>query len=131
LLRSAHDAAEGGILVTLAEASIGGPYAPSGLGAEIDLEGYAPGIDPESLLYGEDAGRVVLSADPAHSAALAELARERAVPLFRAGRVGSGRLELRVGSRRLSWDVSRLRSIYFEAIPRRMQHADAERSAGE
>jgi phosphoribosylformylglycinamidine synthase len=131
LLRSAHDAAEGGILVALAEASIGGPYAPSGLGAEIDLEAYAPGIEPESLLYGEDAGRVVLSADPAHSASLAALARDHAVPLYRAGRVGGERLELRAGSHRLSWDVARLRSIYFEAIPRRMQHADAERSAGE
>jgi phosphoribosylformylglycinamidine synthase len=131
LLRSAHDAAEGGLLVALAEVTIGGPYAPSGLGAEIDLSGYAPGVEPEGVLYGEDAGRVVLSADPAHSARLAELAGQLGVPLFRAGRVGGGNLELRVGTHRLSWDVARLRRIYFEAIPRRMQYADAERSAGE
>jgi hypothetical protein len=31
----------------------------------------------------------------------------------------------------LSWEVDALRTTYFEAIPRRMQHADAERSAGE
>jgi phosphoribosylformylglycinamidine synthase len=130
-LRSAHDAAEGGLLVTLAEAAIGGAYAASGLGAALDLEGYAPGVDLEALLYGEDAGRVVLSADPANSAALAELARERPVPLFRAGRVGGRTLELRVRSRVFSWDVETLRRTYFEAIPRRMQHADAERSAGE
>ena len=130
-LRSAHDAAEGGLLVTLAEAAIGGAYAASGLGAELELEGYAPGVDLEALLYGEDAGRVVLSADPANSAALAELARERWVPLFRAGRVGGRTLELRVRSRVFSWDVETLRRTYFEAIPRRMQHADAERSAGE
>jgi phosphoribosylformylglycinamidine synthase len=130
-LRSAHDAAEGGLLVTLAEAAIGGAYAASGLGAELDLEGYAPGVDLEALLYGEDAGRVVLSADPANSAALAEVARERSVPLFRAGRVGGRTLELRVRSRVFSWDVETLRRTYFEAIPRRMQHADAERSAGE
>ncbi len=73
----------------------------------------------------------MLSADPAHVAALTELARERGVPLFRAGRVDGGRLELRAGDHLLSWDVARLRRIYFEAIPRRMQHADAERSAGE
>jgi phosphoribosylformylglycinamidine synthase len=130
-LRSAHDAAEGGLLVTLAEAAIGGAYAPSGLGAELDLEGYAPGVDLEGLLYGEDAGRVVLSADPASSAALAELAQERSVPIFRAGRVGGRTLELRARSRGFSWDVETLRRTYFEAIPRRMQHADAERSAGE
>jgi phosphoribosylformylglycinamidine synthase II len=130
LLRSAHDAAEGGLLVTLAEAAIGGPYAGSGHGAELDLRGYAPGVEPDALLYGEDAGRVVLSADSAHSAALAELAREHSVPLFRAGRVGGPKLELHAGPGVLSWDVEALRKTYFEAIPRRMQHADAERSAG-
>jgi phosphoribosylformylglycinamidine synthase len=130
-LRSAHDAAEGGLLVALAEAAIGGPYAPSGLGGKLDLTDYAPGIEPEGLLYGEDHGRVVLSADPAHSAALAALAGACALPLYHAGRVGGGRLELRAGSHVLSWDVANLRRIYFEAIPRRMHHADAERSAGE
>jgi hypothetical protein len=117
--------------VALAEAAIGGPYAPSGLGGKLDLTDYAPGIEPEGLLYGEDHGRVVLSADPAHSAALAALAGACALPLYHAGRVGGGRLELRAGSHVLSWDVANLRRIYFEAIPRRMHHADAERSAGE
>jgi phosphoribosylformylglycinamidine synthase II len=131
LLRSAHDASEGGLLVALAEAAIGGAYAASGFGAELDLSSYAPGVEPVGLLYGEDAGRVVLSADPAHSAALADLAREHSVPLFRAGRVGGPKLELRTGAGVLSWDVEALRRTYFEAIPRRMQHADAERSAGE
>jgi phosphoribosylformylglycinamidine synthase len=131
LLRSAHDASDGGLLVALAEAAIGGGYAPSGLGAEVDLERYAPGVEPDALLYGEDAGRVVVSADPAHSAALAELALEHSVPLYSAGRVGGRKLELRAGSRVLSWDVQALRKTYFEAIPRRMQHADAERSVGE
>ena len=131
LLRSAHDAAEGGLLAALAEAAIGGPYAASGLGAELDLERYAPDLTLEGLLYGEDAGRVVLSADPANGAVLAELARAHAVPLFRAGRTGGSALELRAASRVLSWDVEALRRTYFEAIPRRMQHADAERSAGE
>jgi phosphoribosylformylglycinamidine synthase II len=131
LLRSAHDASEGGLLVTLAEAAIGGPYAPSGLGATLDLEGYAPGVELDGLLYGEDAGRVVLSAAPHRVAALAALAQTHAVPLFRAGLVGGTALELRAGSRVFDWDVATLRRTYFEAIPRRMQHADAERSAGE
>jgi phosphoribosylformylglycinamidine synthase II len=131
LLRSAHDAAEGGLLVAIAEAAMGSAYAPSGLGVTLDLERYAPGIEPEGLLYGEDAGRVVISADPAHSAALTALAREHSVPLFHTGRVGGRTLELRAGSGVLSWDVDALRRAYFEAIPRRMQHADAERSAGE
>jgi hypothetical protein len=110
---------------------MGGAYAPSGLGATLDLERYAPGVESDGLLYGEDAGRVVVSVDPVHSAALTALAREHSVPLFRAGRVGGRTLELRAGAGVLSWDVDVLRRTYFEAIPRRMQHADAERSAGE
>ncbi len=131
LLRSAHDAAEGGLLVALAEAAMGSAYAPSGLGATLDLERYAPGVESEGLLYSEDAGRVVVSADPANTATLTALGREHSVPLFRAGRVGGRTLELHARSGVLSWDVNALRRTYFEAIPRRMQHADAERSAGE
>ena len=131
LLRSAHDVSEGGLLVALAEATIGGPYAAGVVGAELDLEGYAPGVELEALLYGEDAGRVVVSADPARAGTRAELARRHGVPLFRAGRTGGTRLELRAGSRVFSWVLESLRKTYYEAIPRRMQHADAERSAGE
>jgi phosphoribosylformylglycinamidine synthase len=130
LLRSAHDTSEGGLLVALAEAAMGGPYAGI-VGAELDLEDYAPGVELDALLYGEDAGRVVVSADPARADAVAELARRHGVPLFRAGRTGGTRLELRAGSRVFTWALESLRKTYFEAIPRRMQHADAERSAGE
>jgi phosphoribosylformylglycinamidine synthase II len=131
LLRSAHDASEGGLLVTLAEAAIGGPYAEGVVGAELDLTDYAPGLELDALLYSEDAGRVVVSAVPTSTAALTDLARRHQVPLFRAGRTGGTRLELRTGPRLFSWVVESLRKTYFEAIPRRMQHADAERSAGE
>jgi phosphoribosylformylglycinamidine (FGAM) synthase-like enzyme len=133
LLRSAHDASEGGLAVTLAEAAMGGPYSPEGLGASVDLAAHAPGVPPEGLLYGEDAGRIVVSAAPDRVAALEALAAEHGVPVSRAGRVGppSGNLELRVGGSVLSWPIPTLRRIYFEAIPRRMQHPDVDRSAGE
>ncbi|HEU5039307.1 MAG TPA: phosphoribosylformylglycinamidine synthase subunit PurL, partial [Gemmatimonadales bacterium] len=133
LLRSAHDCSEGGLLVALAEAAIGGPYAAGPLGARLDLAGYADGVAPEALLYAEDAGRVVVSADPGSVEGLLALAREHGVPAFPAGRVGSaaGALELAAGGSVLSWDSVTLRRIYFEAIPRRMQHPDVDRSAGE
>jgi phosphoribosylformylglycinamidine synthase len=130
LLRSAHDVSEGGLLVALAEAAMGRPYAAA-VGASLELESYARGVELEGLLYGEDAGRVVVSGDPAHRDALVQLARWHQVPLFRAGRTGGSRLELRAGSRVFSWVLESLRKTYFEAIPRRMQYADAERSAGE
>jgi phosphoribosylformylglycinamidine synthase len=133
LLRSAHDCAEGGLLVALAEAAIGGPYAPGGMGAALDLTGYAAGIPLEGLLYGEDGARAVVSAAPGDVEPLLGLAREHGVPAVRAGRVGEpgGTLELRVDGRVFSWGIGALRQTYFEAIPRRMQHPDVDRSAGE
>ena len=133
LLQSAHDASEGGLAVALAEAALGGPYAAEGLGASVDLGAHAPGVPPEALLYGEDAGRVVVSVVPARVTALEALAREHGVPVSRVGRVGkaSGELELRVGGSVFSWSVPALRRIYLEAIPRRMQHPDVDRSVGE
>jgi len=129
LLRSAHDCSEGGLAVTLAEAALGGPYAPQGLGARLDLGGYAEGVPLDGLLFGEDGARAVVSCAPDAVAGLLALATERGVPAFRAGAVGApgGRLELRAGGKLLSWDTKALRRIYFEAIPRRMAHADLDR----
>ena len=133
LLRSAHDCSDGGLLVAVAEAAIGGAYAPGGVGATLDLEAYAPGVPADGLLYGEDGARAVVSAAAADVEPLLALAAEHAVPAFRAGRVGAadGRLELRAGDRLFTWGIGALRQTYFTAIPRRMQHPDVDRSAGE
>jgi phosphoribosylformylglycinamidine synthase len=133
LLRSAHDCSEGGLLVTLAEAAIGGAYAAHPLGATVDLTGYAPGLSDEELLFGEDGARAVISCAPEQADAVEALCREHGVPLHGAGRVGpvSGALELRGGSGLFSWATQTLRRTYFDAIPRRMQHAEADRAAGE
>jgi len=98
-----------------------------------DLAGYAERVDPEGVLYGEDGARAVVSAAQADVEALVALAREHGVPVYRAGHVGQpgGPLELRVGGRLFSWSTGALRQTYFTAIPRRMQHPDVDRSAGE
>jgi phosphoribosylformylglycinamidine synthase subunit PurL len=132
LLRSAHDCSEGGLAVALAEAVIGGPYVPGSLGADLDLTGYAPDVPVDGLLYGEDGARAVVSCAPPSSRFLIALANEHRVPVFHAGRVQSaGALELQVGPHVFSWSTEALRRIYFDAIPRRMQHPDVDRAAGE
>ena len=120
-------------MVALAEAAMRGPYAAEGLGASLDLTGYAQVAEPEALLYGEDGARAVVSCSADQVEALMGLCREHQVPVFRAGRVGpaSSTLELRVGAGLFSWDITALRRTYFTAIPRRMQHPDVDRSAGE
>jgi phosphoribosylformylglycinamidine synthase subunit PurL len=132
LLRSAHDCSEGGLAVTLAEAVIGGPYVPGSLGAGLDLTGYAPELPLDGLLFGEDGARAVISCSQASARPLIALADKHEVPIFRAGLVESaGTLELQVGPHLFSWSTEALRRIYYEAIPRRMQHADVDRTAGE
>jgi phosphoribosylformylglycinamidine synthase II len=132
LLRSAHDCSEGGLAVALAEAVIGGPYVPGSLGASLDLTGYAPDVPLDGLLYGEDGARAVVSCSQASARPLIALADEHGVPVFRAGPVeGAGTLELQVGSQLFSWSTEALRRIYFDAIPRRMQHPDVDRAVGE
>jgi phosphoribosylformylglycinamidine synthase II len=132
LLRSAHDCSEGGLAVALAEAVIGGPYVPGSLGASLDLTGYAPDVPMDGLLYGEDGARAVVSCSQAAARPLIALADQHGVPVFRAGLVESaGTLELQVGPHLFSWSTDALRRIYFDAIPRRMQHPDVDRAAGE
>jgi phosphoribosylformylglycinamidine synthase len=133
LLRSAHDCSEGGLAVAVAEAAIGGPYAARGLGATLDLAGYASGLADEALLYGEDGARAVVSCPGSAASDLIALAAEHGVPAAAVGTVGEpgGSLELRTGSRVLAWPVDDLRRVYFDAIPRRMAHADLEDRAVE
>jgi phosphoribosylformylglycinamidine synthase subunit PurL len=132
LLRSAHDCSEGGLAVALAEAVIGGPYVPGSLGASLDLTGYAPDVPLDGLLYGEDGARAVVSCSQAAARPLIALADQHGVPVFRAGLVESaGTLELQVEPHLFSWSTDALRRIYFDAIPRRMQHPDVDRAAGE
>jgi phosphoribosylformylglycinamidine synthase len=132
LLRSAHDCAEGGLAVALAEAVIGGPYVPGSLGAGLDLTGYAPDVPSDGLLFGEDGARAVISCPQASARPIIALADQHGVPIFRAGLVESaGTLELQVGPHLFSWSTEALRRIYFDAIPRRMQRPDVDRTAGE
>lgn len=130
LLRSAHDCSEGGLAVALAEAAIGGPYAEHGHGAIVDLRSYAPAVAADGLLYGEDQGRVVISCRAASIEPIRALLSEHRVRGYLAGEVGpaGGTLAITLPDEQLSWPVERLRSIYFDAIPRRMREVLSDRA---
>jgi phosphoribosylformylglycinamidine synthase len=121
-LRSAHDCADGGLAVALAECCMGGPWANGTLGAEVDLGGHADDVPDLGWLYGEDAGRVVISVAPEDTLTMQRLAGAHGVPCHLLGVVGApgGDLVIRRGESRWSWSTGRLRAIYHDAIPRRM-----------
>ncbi|MFI4990833.1 MAG: phosphoribosylformylglycinamidine synthase subunit PurL [Solirubrobacterales bacterium] len=103
LLSSAHDIAEGGLAVALAECCLAG-----GLGAEVTLthgsdgEGtYAAAAGVEATLFGEGPGGFVVSGS---GEALAQLGER--VALRRLGTVGGGSLRLTIEASERSTEIS-------------------------
>jgi len=129
LLRSAHDCSDGGLAVALAEACIGDPYAAAPFGASVALANTA-GLESDSLLFGEDAARVIVSCASDRVAELLAMAAGHGVPSEAAGRVGEagGKLEILLRDTQVTYDWASqgLRQAYFDAIPRRMR-VDGER----
>jgi phosphoribosylformylglycinamidine synthase subunit PurL len=97
LIRSAHDCAEGGLAVTLAESCF-----DTGLGAVVDVpavEGAVAAFADIATLFGESASRVVVSVDSARTAELEALATEADVPVAVIGRVGGNRIRIAIDGR--------------------------------
>jgi phosphoribosylformylglycinamidine synthase subunit PurL len=90
ILRSAHDASEGGVAVALAEGCFRGEEP--GLGGRFDLPG---DLRPDVLLFSETPSRAIVTTRD--ELRLAELARRHGVPWARIGVVGGGRLTLSSG----------------------------------
>jgi len=122
LFRSAHDCSHGGLGVTLAEVAMGGPYDQTGFGLEIDLTAYGAPLRAHELLFSESHGRAVITCHPDRAAAVAALAQELGVPVYRAGTVAerAGTLRVRMRDAQVDHPVDRLREVYFSGVPRRM-----------
>jgi phosphoribosylformylglycinamidine synthase len=97
LIRSAHDCAEGGLAITLAECCF-----DTGHGVEADVPPVTSGV-PAFLdiaaLYGESASRAVVSVAAAHADELLTLARAENLPAAVIGRVGGDRIRLAIAGR--------------------------------
>ncbi len=98
LLESAHDCAEGGIAVTLAECC----FESGGIGLDVLLPpvGFDGDVRDEltlaATLFGETASRVVASVAESQTADLLSQAREAGVPARVVGRTGGDRFRLSV-----------------------------------
>jgi len=110
LVDSAHDCSEGGIAVTLAEST----FCRS-VGASIDLPSQE--LPAEFVLFGEDAGRVVISCDPANVARIQQIAANYGVLAEIIGETTSGNFEIKVdGKPRVSASIEDTRKIYESAL---------------
>ncbi|HUB66776.1 MAG TPA: phosphoribosylformylglycinamidine synthase subunit PurL [Candidatus Methylacidiphilales bacterium] len=113
-IRSAHDLAEGGLLVALAECAIGGANR---LGATVTLDFSYQRLD--ALLFGESQSRALVTTRPENAAALAALLNLRGVPARRIGTTGGDKLIVRIAgatAREFSWDVAALHQVWEGAL---------------
>jgi phosphoribosylformylglycinamidine synthase len=122
LLRSAHDCSQGGLGVALAEVAMGGPYQEAGFGLDIDLPTHDARLTPHEILFSESHGRAVVTCAPEREAAVIASAQEHGVPVRPIGNVTEANGTFRVGldDGPIEQPVTRLRDVYFTAIPRRM-----------
>lgn len=120
-VRSAHDSAEGGLAIALAECCISGQR-----GASVTFPlGQTQTIRWDRVLFGEGGARILVSVDPAMATAwesyLAETLGDR---WQRLGIVGAGTAPLTIdlvgGERLLSAEVAALHGVWSTAIERRL-----------
>jgi phosphoribosylformylglycinamidine synthase len=113
LCSSAHDIAEGGLAVALAEACITRPEGP--LGAHVTISGI---MRPDALLFGESQSRVLLSLPHASLPHLQELAQTADLPVTVLGEVGGADLDVTGYFR---FPVSLLRHEWRTALARQLK----------
>ncbi len=97
LAASAHDCAEGGLAIALAECSF-----DTGLGVEANLAGVqsaSAAMSDVATLFGESASRVIMSTAPAKAHELLARASAAGVPAAVVGRVGGSHIRIAIDGR--------------------------------
>ncbi len=113
LIRSAHDVADGGIIVALIEAANCGS---GGMGFEVDV---ANGMRMDRVLFGEDQSRIVISSDPAKTAEIRAVCAKHEIPCGAIGRVTKGTAG--VVKECVTVDLISAKKIMSDAIGERME----------
>ncbi|MFM8656495.1 MAG: AIR synthase-related protein, partial [Chthoniobacterales bacterium] len=111
LVCSAHDCAEGGIAVALAESCLSGNAL---VGAKIELP--ADGLRADEALFHEAPGRIIISADPKHRDALAKHFSGRGVAVRRIGTTGGDALSLKLPGADISWSLTTLHAAWDRSL---------------
>ncbi|MCB1008459.1 MAG: phosphoribosylformylglycinamidine synthase subunit PurL, partial [Acidobacteria bacterium] len=107
LIHTAHDLAEGGLAVALAESTFG-----AGIGAKLDVP-----LGPAAL-FSETQARAFVTCTPNHLDRVMESATALGVPLREVGETGGERLDVGFDGGRLVADVEELRAAWSAALPK-------------
>jgi phosphoribosylformylglycinamidine synthase len=122
LLASAHDCADGGLAVALAENCFSS-LNRSGIGAEIDASEVATAsLSATSVLYSESPSRIILSFPRSSLALIEDLASRANCPITILGQVGGDRLRIRIGGEELiSAAVSELENVWRGSLAKKLE----------
>jgi phosphoribosylformylglycinamidine synthase len=90
LVTAAHDCAEGGLAVALAEGGITAPASPTGCEVTLTAAGR-----PDLLLFGEGPSRVIVTVEPVRAREFEGLMAESAIPWRWLGTTGGDRVVIR------------------------------------
>jgi len=113
VVKSAHDCAEGGLAVALAESCISGDTM---LGANAEIPA-GPGR-ADVPLFNETQSRVILSVGPDNAPGVLALLEEKGVPACRIGTVTTtGKLDITAAGKTFSWPLAGLHEKWSAAIP--------------
>jgi phosphoribosylformylglycinamidine synthase len=128
LLHSAHDCAEGGFAVALAECAFGDEMQLHGVDVTVDSD-----VALAPLLFGEAQGRIIISCAADAADAVLAIASAHGVPAAVIGVVGDRDGTVRVSVRSagaerivIDADVAALAATYRTAIPRLMDTTSVE-----
>ncbi|MED4226579.1 phosphoribosylformylglycinamidine synthase subunit PurL [Neobacillus cucumis] len=110
LVQSAHDTAEGGLAVAIAESCICGD-----LGADIQ---YSDELRTDLSLFSESQSRIILSISKEQTQKLNDLAKEMGVPIKEIGKVKGTNFSIEHnGQRVISQSIKELEGIWRNSIP--------------
>ena len=118
LLTAAHDCADGGLAVALAELCFSS-LGREAIGARVDLEGT---LSPTSLLFSESPSRIVVSFEQAIVDQVREIAERHNAPFTMLGRVGGDSLRVVVDEQEvLNADIADLESAWRNGLSRKLE----------
>ena len=118
LLRSAHDCADGGLAVALAECCFSSLNREV-FGAEIDLTGE---YDLATRLFSETPSRIIISFEESALVRIEEIAAAAACPVTLLGKVGSARLRIKSdGDDVLRLDIAEMEIAWRSSLKQKLQ----------
>lgn len=118
LLRSAHDCADGGLAITLAECCFSSLNREV-FGADIDLTG---DYEVVTRLFSESPSRIIISFDESSLGDIEEIVAAASCPMTLLGNVGADRLRIESdGAEVIQLDVSEMESAWRSSLKGKLQ----------